>query len=124
MLPAPEREALIAKHTAYARSLALEIVQHLPPWVVREDAVAVGTEGLVEAANRYNPARGVLFSTFAYYRIRGAVYDYIRKLASNDPYLRSRMSASAAVDDLVESTLAAQTRAPGDGPAEAAQALA
>jgi RNA polymerase sigma factor for flagellar operon FliA len=126
MLPDPERAALIAKHRDYARSLALTIAQNLPPWVVREDIVAAGTEGLVEAANRYNPTRGAQFSTFAYYRIRGAVYDYVRKLASNDPYLRSRMSASAAVDDLVESTLAAQTqtRAPKAEPADAAQALA
>jgi RNA polymerase sigma factor FliA len=35
---------------------------------------------LVEAANSFDPTRGVLFKTFAYYRIRGAVYDSLRKI--------------------------------------------
>jgi RNA polymerase sigma factor for flagellar operon FliA len=34
--------------------------------------------GLVEALNRYNPASGVPFERFAYSRMRGAIYDFLR----------------------------------------------
>jgi RNA polymerase sigma factor for flagellar operon FliA len=35
-------------------------------------------EGLVEAAERFDPGRGVAFGTYAYYRIRGAILDGLR----------------------------------------------
>jgi RNA polymerase sigma factor for flagellar operon FliA len=50
--------------------------------VPREDLVGAGTLGLVEAAHRFDPAKGVKFSTYAYSRVRGAVVDYLRR---NDP---------------------------------------
>jgi len=40
-----------------------------------DDLYAAGVTGLLEAAERFDPSRGVAFTTFAYYRIRGAVLD-------------------------------------------------
>ena len=40
-----------------------------------EDLYAAGITGLIEAADRFDPSRGVAFTTFAYYRIRGAIID-------------------------------------------------
>lgn len=40
-----------------------------------EDLYAAGITGLIEAADRFDPNRGVAFTTFAYYRIRGAIID-------------------------------------------------
>jgi len=40
-----------------------------------EDLCAAGITGLLEAAARFDPTRGVAFTTFAYYRIRGAIID-------------------------------------------------
>jgi len=44
-----------------------------------EDVRAYGFEGLLEAHDNYDPDRGVSFSSFAYYRIRGAIFDGFRK---------------------------------------------
>jgi RNA polymerase sigma factor for flagellar operon FliA len=46
--------------------------------VSMDDLEGYGAEGLIDAVDRYDPARGVQFSTFASYRIRGAIYDGIR----------------------------------------------
>jgi RNA polymerase sigma factor for flagellar operon FliA len=40
-----------------------------------DDLYSAGVTGLVEAAERFDPTRGVAFTTFAYYRIRGAIID-------------------------------------------------
>lgn len=124
MLPQAEREALIRDHVELARVLVHRILRRLPSYVSRDELIAVGTKGLVEAAARFDPARGVKFVTFAYYRIRGAVFDHIRDTVTNDPFIRSRVSAEAAVDDIIEGTLAGRMPRPGEGPAEAAEALA
>lgn len=124
MLSRSERDALVQQHTEYARALALRIAKTLPSVVSRDDLISVGISGLVEAAERFDPTRGVQFTTFAYYRIRGAVYDYVRQLASDDPYVRARASCALAVDQFIEDTLAERTRAVGEGPAEAAETLA
>jgi RNA polymerase sigma factor for flagellar operon FliA len=41
---------------------------------------SVGALGLLEAARRFEPARGVRFETFAEHRIRGAMLDELRKM--------------------------------------------
>ena len=44
------------------------------------DLIAYGTQGLIEALDRFDPKRGFTFSTFAYYRVRGAVWDGVRTM--------------------------------------------
>jgi RNA polymerase sigma factor for flagellar operon FliA len=44
-----------------------------------DDLRAWGQQGLLEARQRFDATRGVRFSTFAYYRVRGAVIDGVRK---------------------------------------------
>jgi RNA polymerase sigma factor for flagellar operon FliA len=48
-------------------------------WNDRAELDSAADLGLVEAATAFNPARGVRFTTFSYYRIRGAIYDYLRQ---------------------------------------------
>lgn len=44
------------------------------------DLIGQAIIGLIEAIDRFDPARGVKFNTFAYYRIRGAVLDMLREM--------------------------------------------
>jgi RNA polymerase sigma factor for flagellar operon FliA len=46
----------------------------------REDAIAYGVEGLIQAVDAYDPTRGVTFASFAIRRIRGSVLDAIRRM--------------------------------------------
>jgi RNA polymerase sporulation-specific sigma factor len=43
------------------------------------DMIQEGTVGLIEAVERYDPGRGVRFSTFATYRIRGRILNALRR---------------------------------------------
>ena len=62
------------------RSLALKVHRGLPRRIELDDLIGYGQLGLVEAAREFDPARGTRFATFAYYRIRGAIYDGLAKM--------------------------------------------
>ena len=73
-----ERQRLVEGHIAFVRSIAAKVKEQLPREIDFEDLVGYGTQGLIEAADRYDPVHGTAFSTFSYYRIRGAIYDGLR----------------------------------------------
>ncbi len=91
------QEQLIETCQNLVHSLAVTIHRKLPPNVELEDLVAYGQVGLAEAARDFNPARGSRFSTYAYYRIRGAIYDGLSKMAwlSRSQYNRVRSEQMA-----------------------------
>jgi RNA polymerase sigma factor for flagellar operon FliA len=72
---------LIADNQGLVRSIARRIHRSVPPHVDLDDLIAYGQTGLVEAAQGFDHARGTQFSTFAYYRIRGAIYDGLAKMS-------------------------------------------
>ncbi len=55
------------------------VMQIRPPDPVLMDMLQEGTIGLIEAVERFDHARGVRFSTFATYRIRGRVLNSLRR---------------------------------------------
>lgn len=112
-----ERARHIAEGLPLVRAVAKRVAGALPPHASLEDLVAAGHAGLVEAADRYDPARGARFTTFAYYRVRGAIFDHVRATCRDDVALRARAHAEAAVDALVTERL-------GDAPAPESPAAA
>jgi RNA polymerase sigma factor FliA len=44
-----------------------------------EDLEGFGAEGLIDAIDRYDPNRGVQFASFAVHRIKGAIFDGLRR---------------------------------------------
>src|SRR6185369_1348891 len=73
-----ERQRLVESHLSFVRSVAAKVKEQLPRTIEFDDLVAYGTQGLIEAAERYDPIHGTAFTTFSYYRIRGAIYDGLR----------------------------------------------
>jgi RNA polymerase sigma factor FliA len=71
----------IEEGQALVHSLASRIHRNLPVRVDLDDLIAYGQLGLAEAAREFDPARGAQFTTFAYYRIRGAIYDGVSKMS-------------------------------------------
>ncbi|MHC4398303.1 MAG: sigma-70 family RNA polymerase sigma factor [Planctomycetota bacterium] len=85
-------QQLIEGCQGLVRSLATKVHRKLPPHLELDDLVAYGQVGLAEAARDFDPTRGFQFSTYAYYRIRGAIYDGVSKMTwlSRSHYHRIR----------------------------------
>jgi RNA polymerase sigma factor FliA len=98
----PQR--LIEGCQGLVRSLAWKIQRKLPPSVELDDLVAFGQVGLVEAARGFDPRRGGKFITYAYYRIRGAIFDGLAKMSWFHPrdYHASRYERMA--DEVLQLT--------------------
>lgn len=87
-----------------------ELVDRVVRRLVREldlscelgDLTAWGHQGLLEAKQRFDPARGVRFSTFAYYRVRGAVLDGVRSQGFLKRRAYAKLKAFEAADSLAE----------------------
>ena len=87
---------LIEANRSYARAIAGAVMRTLAANADRDDVIGAAELGLVEAARVFDPARGVSFKTFAHYRIRGAIYDALRKTLGRqeDPRLRFESAAN------------------------------
>jgi RNA polymerase sigma factor for flagellar operon FliA len=68
------REILIERHLELTRRIAASLyARRISDIVAFDDYLQYGRMGLLEAVDRYDPARGASFATFANYRIRGAI---------------------------------------------------
>ena len=74
-----QRNAIVEQYMPYASSIAGRVMQSLSSAVDYEDVLCNARLGLLEAARRFDPTLNVDFKTFAYYRIKGAIYDGLRK---------------------------------------------
>jgi RNA polymerase sigma factor for flagellar operon FliA len=112
-----EITALIEEHLPLVNHVVFQVAVHFPRHVDRDELARAGALGLVEAAKRYDEARGVPFNRFAAQRIRGAIIDGVR---AADWAPRSVRSLARRLDQ-VEQTLANQLgRVPSLGETAAA----
>src|SRR3990167_3492761 len=70
-----KRNALVEQYLPYASSIAGKVMQTLSSSVDYDGVTCNARLGLIEAAKKFDPSMNVGFKTFAYYRIKGAVYD-------------------------------------------------
>lgn len=74
-----ERDALIEQYHEFVEGLVARLMRAMGlPHRHRDDFMAAGFLGLVEAAGRFDAGRGSDFRSFAFLRVRGAVIDHIR----------------------------------------------
>jgi len=72
------REQLVENYLSLVNIIAGRIAISLPAHVDRDDLISSGFFGLLDAIERYDPARGNKFETYAGVRIRGSILDYLR----------------------------------------------
>lgn len=75
-----ESNSLVLAHLGLVRALASRLVHRVPSHIELNELISVGMMGLVEAARRFEPSRGVPFDAFARRRIHGAMVDALRQL--------------------------------------------
>jgi RNA polymerase sigma factor for flagellar operon FliA len=90
-----DQMATIEQHLPLVHHVVFQVAVHFPRHVDREELARAGALGLIEAAHRFDPARGVPFDRFAAQRIRGAILDAVR---SADWAPRSLRTAARSVD--------------------------
>ncbi len=99
-----EIQKLIEDNLQLVNHVVFQVAVHFPRHVEREELARAGALGLVEAARRYDEAKGVPFQRFAAQRIRGAILDAVR---AADWAPRSVRALSRRLD-VVEQRLANQ----------------
>jgi RNA polymerase sigma factor FliA len=97
-LSVKERQKLVDANVPFVRSIAGKIKDQLPREIEFDDLVAYGMQGLLEAAERFDGSHGTSFTTFAYYRVRGAMFDGLRGMGwlPRAEYARLRFEERAA----------------------------
>jgi RNA polymerase sigma factor for flagellar operon FliA len=95
-------QQLINDSQALVKSIASKIYRRLPPNVNFEDILSYGQVGLVQAARSFRSDQGTSFQTFAYYRIRGAIYDGLAKMTWTNRQAKKRVQADRMVGELLE----------------------
>jgi RNA polymerase sigma factor for flagellar operon FliA len=94
---AAPRDPLVEQHLHLVHSIAAKLKRRLGKTMEPGDLVGYGTQGLIEAAKKFDPKQGTAFGTFAYYRIRGAIFDGMRTMGwySRGDYARFRAEERA-----------------------------
>ena len=77
-----QREQLIEQGQALVFSLAARIARSVPVRVDLEDLIGYGELGLAQAARDFVPDRGAEFTSYAYYRVRGAIFDGLAQMTT------------------------------------------
>lgn len=75
-----EIDAAIIAHAPLVRRLAWSALRRMPANVEHDDLVQAGMIGLLDAATRFDPAKGIAFEGFAVSRISGAFLDELREM--------------------------------------------
>jgi RNA polymerase sigma factor for flagellar operon FliA len=102
-----QRQPLAARHRdriaaglPFVESLARRVAASMPHSIELGDLVQDGMIGLIDAACRFDEARGIKFETFAERRVRGAMIDALRRDAWPRGVRRQRRELEAAREEL------------------------
>ena len=71
---------IVNQHIPLVRNVVGRLAMTLPPHVDGEDLFSAGLSGLLSAVRKYDPTAGTSFETYARLRIRGAVFDELRRM--------------------------------------------
>src|SRR5665811_439342 len=95
----PESQRVVAG-LPFVEALARRLAASMPHSIDLGDLVQDGVLGLMDAAHRFDEARGIKFETFAERRVRGAMIDALRRDAWPRGVRRVRRELEAAREQL------------------------
>ena len=92
------RDKFIRQYMPLVKYVAGKIAVGMPNSVEFDDLVGFGQFGLLDAINKYDPAKNVKFKTYAVTRIRGSIFDELRQI---DWVPRSVRQKSKEIEDVI-----------------------
>ena len=94
--------ALLEQYLPYATSIAGKVMKTLSSAVDFDDVMCNARMGLLEATRKFDASMNVDFKTFAYYRIKGAIYDGLRKTGWIPRSLYARIKFEQATNEYLQ----------------------
>jgi RNA polymerase sigma factor FliA len=82
--------------------IASQVARNLGRGVEFDDLLSAGREGLLDAARRYDEARGIPFRAYANFRVRGAILDGVRHMSALPRRAYERLAAMEAAASVSE----------------------
>ncbi len=73
-----QKKKIIKEYSPLVKFIAQKIAVRLPANIELDDLLSAGIIGLMDAIDKYDPARDNKFKTYAEFRIRGAILDELR----------------------------------------------
>jgi RNA polymerase sigma factor FliA len=93
------REQLILRHMPLVKFQARRMAGSLPDHIAMDDLISMGAVGLMDAIEKFDPARGLKFSTYAITRIRGEILDGLQRMEWAPKQTTSKVRAVRRVVD-------------------------
>lgn len=103
------RETAIVQNIDLVKNVARRLQRRVPPCITFDDLVSAGMIGLIQAVDRFDRSRDLKFKTYAQYRIRGAMLDFLR---GEDTLSRSERRRVRHSDSTVPVTISLDQMSP------------
>ena len=105
------RDRLILENMHTVRVIARRMHDRLPKHVEMEELVSAGIVGLIDAVDKFDHGKQILFTSYAQFRIRGAILDALRTLDWSPRELRRK---ARAIEDTIRALTAGLGRYPSE----------
>ncbi|HMK61503.1 MAG TPA: FliA/WhiG family RNA polymerase sigma factor [Dissulfurispiraceae bacterium] len=97
-----QRDEIVHRFLPRVKFYAHKYAFGLPPELDVEDLVSAGIVGLLEAVNRFDPSMNTTLSTFADFRIRGAIIDEVRSMQWASKDVKKKIEEVRRTYDVIE----------------------
>jgi RNA polymerase sigma factor for flagellar operon FliA len=74
------QEQMVLQYAPLIKYIASRLALRLPSHISLDDLISSGIIGLIDAVQKFDPAKNINFKTYAEFRIKGAMLDELRSL--------------------------------------------
>ena len=115
-----EKNRYVEQYSPLIKYLADRLAARLPDHINKDDLISSGVLGLIDAVDKFDPDRAIMFKTYAEFRIKGAMLDELRSL---DWVPRSIRKKASQLDKMLQRMEVELGHPPSDEEAAAALAI-
>lgn len=105
------RDRVILENMQTVRFIARRMHDRLPQHVELEELISAGVVGLIDAVDKFDHSKQILFKSYAQFRIKGAILDSLRTLDWSPRELRRK---GRAIEEVIRHLTAGLGRSPSE----------